>query len=156
MAMGYGHGHGPWPWPWPWPWPCAHVCTQQCPKLTSKRRTDLKTCALKAKFIKESDFDVKNCLAPPKSTDNDEKPVSDIEKFAATNFRHRKIKSCKSSETRFAEVSCRLEPCSRSKRPFELRRRGGGNYQGKKFLGYAVNAYTNVLRTLCTGFRCFI
>ena len=29
------------------------------PKLTSKRRTDLKTCVPEAKLVKESDFDVK-------------------------------------------------------------------------------------------------
>ena len=46
-------------------------------KLTSKRHTDLKTCVPEAKFVKESDFDVKKGLAPPKSTENDEKHVSE-------------------------------------------------------------------------------
>ena len=50
-------------------------------KLSSKSRTDLRTCVLGAKFVKESDFDVKSCLAPPKSTEIDEKHVSDSENF---------------------------------------------------------------------------
>ena len=44
-------------------------------------------------------------------------------------FWRQKIKSCKSSETHFAKVSRRSEPCSRGKRPFEVskknRIRGG-------------------------------
>ena len=51
------------------------------PKLTSKRRTDLKSCVPEAKFVKESDFDVKSSLAPPESTKNDEKHVSEPELF---------------------------------------------------------------------------
>ena len=35
-------------------------------------------------------------------------------------FRRRKMKNCKSSETRFAKVSRRSEPCSGGKRPFEV------------------------------------
>ena len=35
------------------------------------------------------------------------------------SFRRRKMKNCKSSETRFAEVSCRSEPSSRGKRTNE-------------------------------------
>ena len=35
-------------------------------------------------------------------------------------FQRRKMKSCKSSETRFAKVSRRSELCSRGKRPFEV------------------------------------
>ena len=50
-------------------------------KLTSKRHTDLKICVPGAKFIKESDFDVKKGLAPPKSTENDEKHVSEPKFF---------------------------------------------------------------------------
>ena len=48
--------------------------------LASKGHTDLKSCVPGAKFIKESDFDVKSRLAPPKSTENDEKRLSDTEK----------------------------------------------------------------------------
>ena len=43
--------------------------------LTSKRRTDLKICVPEAKFIKESDFDVKTYLPSPKSSENEEKRV---------------------------------------------------------------------------------
>ena len=50
-------------------------------KLSSKSRTDLRSCVPGAKFVKESDFDVKSRLAPPKSTENDEKHVSDTEMF---------------------------------------------------------------------------
>ena len=42
-------------------------------KLTSKGHTDLRSCVSGAKFVKESDFDVKSRLAPPKSTEFDEK-----------------------------------------------------------------------------------
>ena len=56
------------------------------PKLTSKRHTDLKTCVPEAKFVKESDFDVKKGLAPPKSTENDEKRVSETEIFCRIFF----------------------------------------------------------------------
>ena len=56
------------------------------PKLSSKRHTDLKTCVPEAKFVKESDFDVKSCLAPPKSTEIDEKHVSDSENFRRNFF----------------------------------------------------------------------
>ena len=55
------------------------------PKPTSKRRTDLKNCVPDAKFLKESDFDVEKGLAPPKSTENDEKHVSEP-KFFVENF----------------------------------------------------------------------
>ena len=40
--------------------------------------------------------------------------------FPKKVFRHQKMKSCKSSETRFAKVSRRSEPCSRGKRPFKV------------------------------------
>ena len=69
--------HGPWahgPWTimvYAWP--------QQYPTVTSKRRTDLRSCVSEAKFIKESDFDVKSRLAPPKSTEIDETHVSNTE-----------------------------------------------------------------------------
>ena len=56
------------------------------PKLTSKRRTDLKICVPEAKFVKESDFDVKSRLAPPKSTENDEKRVSEPKMFVDLFF----------------------------------------------------------------------
>ena len=34
--------------------------TNRCPKLTSKGHTDLRSCVSEAKFVKESDFDVKS------------------------------------------------------------------------------------------------
>ena len=55
-------------------------------KLSSKSRTDLRSCVPGAKFVKESDFDVKSCLAPPKSTEIDEKHVSDSENFRRNFF----------------------------------------------------------------------
>ena len=60
--------------------------TNRCPKLTSKRHTDLRSCVSEAKFVKESDFDVKSRLAPPKSTEIDEKHDSDTENFSNFNF----------------------------------------------------------------------
>ena len=48
-------------------------------KLSSKSRTDLRSCVPGAKFVKESDFHVKSRRAPPKSTENDEKHLSDTE-----------------------------------------------------------------------------
>ena len=44
-----------------------------------------------------------------------------FEKILSKKFvRRRKMKSCKSSETRFAKVSQRSEPCSRGKRSFKV------------------------------------
>ena len=60
--------------------------TNRYPKLTSKRHTDLRSCVSEAKFVKESDFDVKSRLAPPKSTEIDEKHDSDTENFSNFNF----------------------------------------------------------------------
>ena len=54
--------------------------TNRCPKLTSKGHTDLRSCVSGAKFVKESDFEVQSRLAPPKSTEIDEKRVSDTKK----------------------------------------------------------------------------
>ena len=94
---------------------CVYVCSafhpsmrpserNKCPKLTSKRRTDLKICVPEAKFVKESDFDVKSGVAPPKSTENDEKRISEPKNFVDFFVQRRKIESCKSSETRFPKV----------------------------------------------------
>ena len=60
--------------------------TNRCPKLTSKGHTDLRSCISEAKFVKESDFDVKSRLAPPKSTEIDEKHFSDTKTFSNFNF----------------------------------------------------------------------
>ena len=72
-------------------------------------RTDLRKGVSEAKFDAEADFDVKKCLAPPKSAENREKPKKKSEKFPKKIFRRQKIESCKSSETRFPEVSRRSE-----------------------------------------------
>ena len=55
------------------------------PKLTSKHHTNLKICVPEAKLVKESDFDVKSRLAPPKSTENDETRVSEPKKNVEQN-----------------------------------------------------------------------
>ena len=79
-----------------------------------------------SKSIEQLDFDVQKNLAPPKSAENREKPKKNPKKCSKKDFRRQKIQSCKSSETRFAEVSRRSEPCSKDKRAFEVRRRIGG------------------------------
>ena len=56
-----------------------------------------------------------------KSAENHEKPEIFSKKIPKKFFRRRKIESCKSSETRFPEVSCRSEPSSRGERTFEVR-----------------------------------
>ena len=57
-----------------------HVATVKNPKMSSKRRTDLKIWPSKAKNLEELDFDVRKSLAPPKSIKNDEKLNSEIVK----------------------------------------------------------------------------
>ena len=79
-------------------------------------RTDLRKGVSEAKFDGQADFDVKKCLAPPKSAENRKKPKKNPKKFPKKFFRRRKIESCKSSETRFPEVSRRSEPSSRGER----------------------------------------
>ena len=81
-------------------------------------RTDLRKGVSEAKFDAEADFDVKKSLAPPRSPENHEKRKKICEKIIETNFRRRKIESCKSSETRFPEVSRRSERSSRGERKF--------------------------------------
>ena len=51
-----------------------------------KAATNLKNWLPEAKFVKESDFDVKKGLAPPKSTENDEKHVSEPKLFVEPFF----------------------------------------------------------------------
>ena len=43
-------------------------------------RTDLRKDVSEAKFDAEADFDVKKCLAPPKSAENREKPKKMLQK----------------------------------------------------------------------------
>ena len=90
--------------------------------MASKPCTGLRTCPSEAKNLQESDFDVKTNLAPPKSNEIDEKPIRSriffrkkFRIFFSKNYcRRQKIKNCKLSETRVAEVSRRSEPCSQS------------------------------------------
>ena len=84
-------------------------------------RTDLRKGVSEAKFDGQADFDVKKCLAPPKSTENHEKPKKIAKNFPKKFFQRRKIESCKSSEARIAEVLHRSELCSRGKSTFEVR-----------------------------------
>ena len=77
--------------------------TNRCPKLTSKRHTDLRSCVSEAKIIKESDFDVKSCLAPPKSTEIYEK---------LTNPSTKKYKFQISIWPRLGPCQCRAVPPS--------------------------------------------
>ena len=54
-------------------------------------RTDLRKGVSEAKFDAEADFDVKKCLAPPKSAENHEKPKKKNEKFSEKNVKKSKI-----------------------------------------------------------------
>ena len=85
-------------------------------------RTDLRKGVSEAKFDAEADFDVKKCLAPPKLVENREKPKKKIQFLFRKKFRRQKIESCKSSETRFPEVSRRSERSSRGERKLLMRR----------------------------------
>ena len=60
--------------------------TNRCPNLTSKGHTDLRSCVSGAKFVKESDFEVQSRLAPPKSTEIDEKHFSNTKTFFKFQF----------------------------------------------------------------------
>ena len=51
-----------------------------------------------------------------------QKTEKNLKNFPKKNFRRQKIESCKSSETRFPEVSRRSERSSRGERTFEVRR----------------------------------
>ena len=89
-----------------------------------KRHTDLKMCVPGAKFVKESDFDVKKRLNPRKSPKMMKNQFRNRKILTIFFFRRRKIESCKSSETRFPKFWGQTEPSSRGKRPFEVARRG--------------------------------
>ena len=77
-------------------------------------RTDLRKGVSEAKFDAEADFDVKKCPAPPKSPENHEILKKNPKNFPKVNFRRQKSESCKSSETRFPEVSRRSDRSSRA------------------------------------------
>ena len=55
-------------------------------------RTDLRKGVSEAKFDAEADFDVKKCLAPPKSAENREKPKKKSKNFSGKNFGVKKSK----------------------------------------------------------------
>ena len=86
-------------------------------------RTDLRKGVSEAKFDVEAAGDVKSSKISPKSAENHEKPEIFSKKISKKFFRRRKIESCKSSETRFPEVSYRSEPSSRTneRSKFEVR-----------------------------------
>ena len=50
-------------------------------------RTDLRKGVSEAKFDAEADFDVKKCLAPPKSAENHEKPKTNPKNYPKKIFR---------------------------------------------------------------------
>ena len=83
-------------------------------------RTELRISASRAKNREQSDFEVQKCVAPQNPDKNIEKRNFETEKFAKIIFRRRKMKCCKSSETRFGKVWGRTELCLRGKRPFEI------------------------------------
>ena len=55
-------------------------------------RTDLRKGVSEAKFDAEADFDVKKCLAPPKSAENREKPKKKSEIFSEKKIGVKKSK----------------------------------------------------------------
>ena len=77
-------------------------------------RADLRKGVSEAKFDAEADFDVKKCLAPPKSAEKSRKTKNKSKKISEKKNRRQKIESCKSSETRFPEVSRRSDRSSRA------------------------------------------
>ena len=83
-------------------------------------RTELRISASRAKNREQSDFEVQKCVAPQNPDKNIEKRNFETEKFAKIIFRRRKMKCCKSSETRFGKVWGRTELCLRGKRSFEI------------------------------------
>ena len=72
-------------------------------------------------FDEESANDAHTAVAHPKHQFIGFTPkISFDENFAQKDFGRRKMKCWESSETRFGQVSCRSEPCSGGKRPFEV------------------------------------
>ena len=55
-------------------------------------RTDLRKGVSEAKFDAEADFDVKKCLAPPKSSENRKKPKKKSEKISEKKIGVKKSK----------------------------------------------------------------
>ena len=87
-------------------------------------RTDLRKGASEAKFDVEADFEVHLPhlpLAPPNPGENREKRNFQSKFLDEQFFLHQKMKRQESSETRFPKVAQLYGPCSRGKRPFEVR-----------------------------------
>ena len=79
-------------------------------------RTDLRKGVSEAKFDAEVDFDVKKCLAPPKSAENREKPKKKLkffpEKISAS--KNRKLQIVRNAFSRsFAAIGAKFE-CERN------------------------------------------
>ena len=88
----------------------------------------------------------KKMVAPPKPHFFEKKSTPKIFEKILSNFffRRRKMKSCKSSETRFAKVSRRSELCSRGKRPFKVSQKSfrGASRNRNIIHGYKINTAT--------------
>ena len=71
-------------------------------------------------FYEERAGNAQTLVAPPKRhfVEKTNRPLENL--FSKNNFQRRKMKTCKSPETRFPKVSRRSEPCSGGKRPFEV------------------------------------
>ena len=97
-------------------------------------RTDLRIGQSEAKFDAEADFNVRSAAAPQKPDQIDEKPFSRSKKIPEILFRCRKMKCCKSSETRFDKFWGGFGPC--------LGVNGRSKFWGKK-----INRQLNFLVT---------
>ena len=77
-----------------------------------KRRTDLKIWPSEAKNLKETDFDIKKHLAPPKSAEHDEKTISETEYFFVFFLasKDRKLQIVRNARCRsFAPIGVKFE-----------------------------------------------
>ena len=76
-------------------------------------RTDLRKGVSEAKFDVEAAGDVKKCLAPPKSTENHEKPKKNPKKNSEKNFpasKNRKLQIVRNAFSRsFAAIGAKFE-----------------------------------------------
>ena len=123
---------------------CSHVWYQV--KVQNKNRicypiteeVSLKINELQAiTFYEESASDAQKFIAPPKCHFLETKnlPAFSVLK---KKLQRRKMKSCKSSETRFAKVSRRSEPCSRGKRPFKVSKKSKSAKKYSKCTAFAM------------------
>ena len=76
-------------------------------------RTDLRKGVSEAKLLREADFDVKKCLAPPKSAENREKTKNKSKKNSEKNFsasKNRKLQIVRNAFSRsFAAIRAKFE-----------------------------------------------